>query len=437
MDVAELIKLLASGENERVEFKRRITKDAARDVAALLNTEGGYVIFGVDDDGTPIGVDDVDLSAVLDPIEPKPSGRIRTHMLNLEGKKIVVLEVGRSPYIHTYRNVVYVRVGSLSKPLSIEEVVEKASESLLVHFDSMPNPRCSLDELSEGHVDMYMERRAEVRRVKVPALPFEEKLLLIHAATRYGGAVVPTNAGVLFFCENPQRYVPQATVRAVVFRGQDVEEAVDMRIFEGPLWKQIEECADFLRRYIPVESSLSGESFRRTVRRAYPLFALREAIINAVTHRNYFDYGDVRVFVFPDRVEVINPGCFPPGVDPENPIHKPRNPIISQYFYDMGYVERYGMGIRRMRKYCREFGIDGPEFVLREYETRVVFRARPPSDEDVILEMALSRGHVTSRDVMEALGVSRDTANRYLRRLIEAGKLRRVGRGKSTRYVPA
>jgi len=436
MHLSTLIKIIGSGESDTVEFKSKITKDSAKDIVAFLNTEGGYVVYGVDDDGNIVGVEGGSVDKILDSIEPKPVKKIKVHTFNVENKKIVVVEVKKSNYIHTYRNVVYVRIGTISKPLSIEEVIEKASESLLLRYDILPNPNCEIDELSEKYIDDYLRKREIVRKVKFPDVPFEKKLLLIHAATKHNGDIVPTNAGILFFCGDPQRYIPHAITRCVVFSSESMEESVDTDILAGPLWKQVEDCEIFIKRYVPVSSEMTSREFRRHARRIYPLSAIREAVINAIAHRNYFDYGDVRLFIFPKRIEVINPGSFPPGVTPENPIHKPRNPIISQYFYDLGYVEKYGIGIERMRRACREYGVEGPIFHIREYETKVVFRLGEEREEDAILREAQRKGYITSRDVMNILNVSRDTANRYLKKLIEAGKLRKMGKGKNTRYIP-
>jgi ATP-dependent DNA helicase RecG len=198
----------------------------------------------------------------------------------------------------------------------------------------------------------------------------------------------------------------------------------------------VEDACRFIDKHIPLRSKLESGSISRTTKKEYPLIAIREALINALTHRNYFDSADVRVFIFPDSMEIINPGGFPPGVTPTEPIHKPRNPLISQYFFDLGYIEKYGMGLRRMIQACRNFGMEPPEFDLKESETKVIFFA--PGNDDIksrILSMVDRNGSVKSGEIVRTIGVSRDTANRHLNRLLNEGKLKRVGKGRAVKYV--
>ncbi|MDG6225734.1 MAG: ATP-binding protein [Candidatus Thermoplasmatota archaeon] len=436
MKLIEVLDLIRKGESDTVEFKRRLSPDCARNVVAFLNTVGGIMIFGLDNDGAIVGMEGAtEYDKIAQSIEPPPFKRLHWEDLQFEGRRIGLLHVDKSSHLHTYRNVAYMRIGTMCKPLSIEELVEKASESLLLRFDQMTNPYASMNDFDPGLVKRFFSKRNESRNVSIPDASIDDTLLMIGAANRVNSHICPTNAGILFFFKDPQRIFVQSSVRVVVFRDNDMLESLDTRIFKGPLNMIIEDVVPFIDRYIPLTSTLQNGSMSRATKRAYPLIAIREALINAISHRNYLDMADTRVFIFPDRIEIINAGGFPPGVDPENPIHKPRNPILSQYFYDLGYVERYGSGIRRMITSCLDLGISPPRFHIREFETKVIFSlGENKNHEGRIMALIQKNGSASSGEMAGYLGVGRDTVNRNLKTMLEKGKINKIGRGRGTRY---
>ncbi len=131
----------------------------------------------------------------------------------------------------------------------------------------------------------------------------------------------------------------------------------------------IDTAEDFIRKNIRLLGTRTEKSFRREDKFEYPLKALREAIVNALIHRNYFETGDVRVFIFDNRIEIINPGSFPEGGSPKNPRHKPVNEILCQLIYDIGLIEKYGSGIQMMKELSRSWGNKEPYYDLHPIET--------------------------------------------------------------------
>ena len=154
-----------------------------------------------------------------------------------------------------------------------------------------------------------------------------------------------------------------------------MQRYTDQRFFEGSLWRMVEEIEAYLRSHL--QRSGGGRSgFRRLERFEYPLQALREALLNAIIHRNYFRAADIKMFFLPDRLLIRNPGSFPPGVTPESPEHRPRNPLLSQYFYDVGLVEKYGSGIETMRSICSNSSSVTLKFDLKESSTTLIFQKK-------------------------------------------------------------
>ncbi len=387
-------------------------------------------MIGVDDRGNIVGTPDVsqEISDVVQSISPPPRFRVYKHVVN--GKLVLVIEVEEIKEIHSYRYVTYIRSGRNVRPLQASEIVSLAAERLLINFDQQKCTRADISDINRDYVEMYLEARRRNRGVDIPRLPYR-RILEVIGATVNGK---PTNAGILFFSDRPQDLIPNAYVRLIVFRGEDMLEYMDRRDFSGPLWKIVEDFENYMMQYMAKMGAIVG--FRRIEKYEYPLEALREALVNALTHRNYFDPGDVRVFIYPFKIVFINPGSFPPGVSPDKPTHKPRNPILSQYMYDMGFMEKYGVGIIRMKQLCAASRIK-LTYSLDSFETRLTFsRIVATLDDierkimDLVAEESLSSSQLASR-----LGVSKDTVLRRINRLIQLDLVKRIGYGKSTRYI--
>ena len=212
----------------------------------------------------------------------------------------------------------------------------------------------------------------------------------------------------------------------------------------------VDAAEEFIRKNIRLLSFRTSKSFQRDDKFEYPLNALREAIINALIHRNYQKHSDVRVFIFDNRVEVINPGTFPEGVSPDAPVHEPVNPILSQFMYDVGFIERYGSGIKMMHRLCREWGNKEPSYELHPLETKIIFDS--PIQESTFIEIddiseqlnerqknALfhiqRHGQIATKEYVEINRVSRRVAYEELRDMTDKGFLSMIGKGRGTKYV--
>lgn len=216
----------------------------------------------------------------------------------------------------------------------------------------------------------------------------------------------------------------------------------------------VEQAEDFLRKTIRLLNERTERSFRREDRFEYPLKALREGIINALIHRNYFETADVRMMFFDNRIEIINPGVFPKGVTPEHPEHKPVNPTLCSLMYDIGFIEKYGSGIYMMKELCSKWGNEEPTYHFGSRETRLIFKSPVKEittiDIEKVAEMAdlnerqlkaleyiQEKGKITNREYRELTSISRNTATNDLQALVEKGILKQVGRGRGVYYESA
>jgi ATP-dependent DNA helicase RecG len=211
----------------------------------------------------------------------------------------------------------------------------------------------------------------------------EDLLVNLGLAARQGRRLVLNNAGVLFFARQPRRFHLHSRVTCLLFQGTQKTHILDRQDFDGRLVENVEGAMTFLLRHIPAPYEITG--LRRREIPALPEAALREALLNAVIHRDYFERGGVvMVEMFQDRLEIVNPGGLPPGLRLEDlgRFSLPRNPLLADMFLRLGYVERVGSGIARIRAAVAEAGLPAPEFESGLFFT-VRFPLAPPLSEGV------------------------------------------------------
>jgi ATP-dependent DNA helicase RecG len=264
----------------------------------------------------------------------------------------------------------------------------------------------------------------------------------------------------MLFSEDPQRFVGQAEVTGVRFKGTDVATYIDRRDLRGPLYQLVDDAEQFIYRHMKIGRRIEG--FVGVEYREYPQEAVREAIVNAVVHRDYSRRGQrIRIFMFDDRIEVYSPGTLPPGASLEKmrrlePQSVLRNPIIVGVFRDLGsrYIERLGTGIRRMALAMEGHGLPRPRFEEVGSEFRVALMgpgerfmeevtirptwAKSLSERQVEAVLYVGKyGRITTAEYRDLAGISDVTAYRDLKDLCEKGLLVRRGRGRGTYYALA
>lgn len=266
----------------------------------------------------------------------------------------------------------------------------------------------------------------------------------------------PTNAAVLLFGRAPQRAVPAARVRVARFRtNDDIREHAPVA---GTVFEQIDGAVRALEEYLPVRMTFAGpgavaeDALRRRESRELPPLAVREAVVNAVVHRDYASPDDVQVRVYDDRLEIWNPGGLPAGLRVEDLYRTPhpsrrRNPLIAEAAYYAHLIERWGTGTSRMVEQCRAAGLPDPVFGEVAGGFSVVLH-KDPYTEDRLAALGLNerqvravlhakaQGGVTAAEHQALTGASKPTASRDLAELVERGIVVRSGRrGPGTRYT--
>ncbi|MDE0077271.1 MAG: putative DNA binding domain-containing protein [Caldilineaceae bacterium] len=377
MNRTELLQLIANRENSRVEFKRDDCRpdELATEISALLNLEGGVILLGVEDDGAISGLtrsreaaEEWVMNIARQNLQPAIIP-VWTCMEIEVGKNIGVIELAADIPGKPYKArrgrawVTYIRAGSTSREATREEEGRLYQAARLVRYEIKPVPDTGLESLDMDRIENYYQ---DVLKRSLPARTDLENRwrlllnsdLLVEAGAGVGASV----AGLLLFGKNPNRRLPQAGVTAVAFPGLEKEyNTVDEERIRGPLTPRVSEdgdvvergvidrTVDFIKRNMGSVAYLDGG--RRIHKKSFPLDAVREAVVNAVAHRDYAREGtDIEVSLYQDRFEVISPGRLPNGVTvekmKEGVVRVARNELLKEILRDYRYIEHYRMGVR-------------------------------------------------------------------------------------------
>jgi ATP-dependent DNA helicase RecG len=464
MNEETFARLLQQREGETLDFKQELpgSSDLAVLVSAFYNTRGGTIIIGVDDQRHSVGVDrpqGVETGIIniirdrLD-LDVPPTIEIVTY----QGKEFVVVTCPRGPYPPYFvrgEPRPYVRVGSSNRLATHAEIRHLYLLSGEVSYETLPCRGATLADLFPALIASYREQRS---RHTAGALDLSDEELLrnLGCVVEDEGQFLPTNAGVLLFSEDPYRCLRQNEITCAQFKGTDMLRTIDRKDLRGALPDLVMAAEQFLYRHIRIGHEVIG--FEGIDYWEYPREAMREALINAVIHRDYSIVGGrIRIFLFDDRIEFYSPGDLLPGVTVEKMQRlesqsKLRNPVIVEVFRDLGgFIEKMGTGIQRMARAMEEHGLPRPRFEELGSEFRVTLVGpgdrfmekvavpewmRGLNERQVkAMEYVARQGRITNKEYQTLFGVARGTALIDLNDLVTKGLLAARGAGRGKYYV--
>ena len=379
MTKAELLEMTMVGENCGIEFARDdLNMDRlAKVVVAFANHKGGRILLGVEDDGTITGIQRVDLERwVMDTV----FGRTVHPMIlpfyeeiQVDGQhRVAVVSITQGtakPYVvrQRGREDIYIRVGSTSQLATREQQARLFAMGGMLQAELLPVSGSSLRDLSKERLTDYLTAIVGDREIPASDQAWDERMCgLGFMVERQDGPPVCTIAGLIPFGHTPRRSFRQAGIRWIAFEEDDkTYKALDDRVLDGPLIALrrgtpgggreiaenglIEGLVDAMRPFISEEAEGVDESMRRERRWHYPLEAVREAVVNALAHRDWTRYEEIEVTRYQDRLEILSPGALQNGMTVEKMIagqRSSRNPLIVDVLRDYGYVDARGMGVR-------------------------------------------------------------------------------------------
>lgn len=444
----EIKDLINNGEGYNVDFKVRLpskVREITEEVCAFANAAGGYLLIGVDDKNQIIGteIDNSKRSAIQGSIsEISPDLHCEIYSISLDNKTIWVIEVPsgkKKPYV--FSGAIYVREGANSQKLTtVEEIRDFFQQSDRIYFDAIPEPKFNIQ--SQIDKDNFKEFRIEANLS--PEISDEQVLENLQV---FDENVTIKRGGVLFFGKSPETLFFQAVVRCVLFKGTTKVYILDDKTFGGPLYQQYLQSMAWLQSKLQVAYEIEGAGPRKEIWEI-PLTVFKEAIINALSHRDYYEQGaTITIEMFDDRVEISNPGGLL-SVVAKNFGRKSmsRNPLIFGLFTRMHLVERIASGIPRMKQDMAKANLPEPIFETdgiftvifsrpqREIRTKQISKNSLSDNQSAILNLMKDNPYVTLTDLEEKLQLSKTAVYNNVKSLKENGFILRIGRRKDGKW---
>jgi len=429
-------------ENQTTEFKREYTDDIKKTVIAFANTDGGKLYVGIGDDRTVTGCPNTDelslriSNAIRDAVKPDVTMFIGYTVETIDGKEVVIVDVQRGtarPYYLAGKGIrpegVFVRQGASTVPASEAAILALIRET---GGESYETTRSLNQELTFDNASAYFQK-------KEVAFGESQKRTL-HLISSDG---MFTNLALLLSEQCPY------TIKMAVFQGGQKTSFKDRREFGGALFRQLDEVYEFIDRYNSLRSEFEG--LDRIDHRDYPVAAIREALLNAIIHRDYGLSPSTLISIFDDRIEFLTIGGLVKGVSLNDillGVSALRNPKLADVFYRLHLIEAYGTGMPKIFECYRGLSVQ-PKIELSDNAFKItlpntqllsVASASSPEcskRERQVLTLLADTVFITRKEVEQHLGISQATAITLLRGMTQKHFLETEGNGRNVKYRKA
>jgi len=455
--------LLQKGESETLEFKKSLAerKEILETISAFANSNGGKIFIGIEGkkngsvkEIVGVKIKGKEIESLANEIKQNTDPVIypSIEVKEIGGKSTLVVEIKKSLIKPVFVKIdgipiAFKRVGKTNQKIDVNELRQILSEGRKVPWDSQVCEEANLEDIDEEKVRWFLRKAKHERGLDIGEnTPVNEALLrlkLLHNRK-------PTNAAVLLFAIDPQRFFIQSEVKGVRFKGVDVTgEMIDLRVIEGDIFDQLTETEKFIFNNIAMAAWIEQGKIERQERWEYPPKAIREALANAICHRDYKTTSKVQVRIFDDRIEFWNPGKLPDGWTIETLKQKhesiPPNPSITKQFFWVKYIEEVGTGTNKIIEWCRDWGLPEPDFQFTGTSLIVTFWKSKLTDsyldslglnERQRKAIAYMKEHkrITSKKYAELFLITYRMARNDLKSLVDKGVLIQKGASKKLTY---
>ncbi|MCK5529251.1 MAG: putative DNA binding domain-containing protein [Kiritimatiellae bacterium] len=432
---SELKNLITLGEGYHLELKESVDKSFIEEVCDFVNSSGGKIILGVNDKGEIKGIKTDNnfrskVQDIINQLEPALNGIKITIDEN-----IIIVDIPQGtekPYACS--KGFFIRIGPNSQKLRRNEIITFFQKEGRIRFDELENSKADYkNDFNEEAFEHFIELAGISKSIK--------KDFLLKNLNCLTEEQTFTNAGVLFFTKSLDFIMNHATVVCVLYKGNKKVHIIDKKDFHSDLITNIEHCLQFVQRNINLEFKI--EKLRREEIYEIPEVALREAIVNAVCHRDYFQHGaNVLIEVFDNRVDISNPGGLPTNLPPADFGTKSvvRNPVLASLLLRADYIEKIGTGIARIREAVDGLGKGTVSFTFTTFFTVSFSRAEKAKDtvekssqkgsqktvEKILKEVKINP-KTTIKELETKTGLSRRGIEWNIAKLKNSGKLKRIG----------
>lgn len=436
---------MTNKESQTVEYKQNWRDDCLRAISAFANSSGGILIIGLDDRGKPSGLKNVKklLEDIPNTIRNK-LGLIPAVGQNRKNKKdIIKITVTPCSVPISYNGKYYLRSGSTVQELQGKDLADFLMKKSGSTWDNIADERAGFNEIDNDSIEKFKKYAVD----RIPSIIKEtdnttllQKLNLIDDGDL-------KRATVLLFSNDPQKFYRQSVVRIGKFLTDTEIQTTD--IVKGNLFAQLENTLEILRTKYLI-SNIKYEGIHRRDILEYPHEALREALINALIHRDYSGTSQIQIRVYSDKLVIMNEGKLPPEVPVEklktNHLSIPRNLLLAEIFYYAGFIESWGHGTIKIVDNCIEQGLPEPDFIEENSVMTVVFykdkwneknlKKLGLNDRQIKAVMYVKENEkITNKEYREMSNLSDEGARIDLNDLVKKGIFLSKGKGRNTHYV--
>lgn len=441
------IEILQQPESRMLEFKSKLPSNRQsllKTIVAFANGSGGSIYIGVRDDRTVCGIKEEPFdfeeklsSIIYDSISPIPNVFYQT--ITVEGEIIFLIKVlpgANKPYYFKQlgpEEGTYVRIGSTNRKADVSILTELRRQSRNISFDIEVDTSFECDIVDMNIVGTFLSWRG------LDIKPSVNFLVKNRLAQRYNHTCHPTVGGILLFSSSLPESYEYAGFRVTRYQGESRADLIHSSSFASGLLLLPEKVMEFVRLYLVKTIKITGLKRKETY--PIPISALREAVVNAICHRDYSIAGAYnKLDIFSDRVEIMSPGVLPMGItlqDLGQGTSEIRNRAIVKIFRQSGFIEQLGTGIIRMREACRKRGLPEPKFEeVGNFFKVTLFSPKEELSEELqeLFHLLEDHGPLSSREIAERLDIHQNTALKRVRKLEEKKLLSKKGRGPRVKY---
>lgn len=441
-------------ENQNIEWKSKWKDEYLEWICGYANAQGGKIYIGCDDDGNIVGLPNARklLEDIPNKIRDAMGIIVGVNLLAYGGKEYIEIDVPAYPIGISCKGVYYYRSGSTRQILTGPALEAFLMRKRGATWDNLPLPAFSMADVDDGVISKFKNLAAKKGRMETSLLDEPKEVLLDKLHLKNGDYL--TNAAMLLFSSDPERYQTGAYIKIGYFEN-DAELLYQDEI-HGSILEQVDKALDII--YLKyMRAKIRYEGAQRIERYFVPEAALREALLNAICHKQYQSGIPIQISVYEDRLYVANIGSLPEDWTLENLMQKhaskPYNPNIAHVFYLAGFIESWGRGVEKICHALKADNLPLPEYTIHPGDIMIKFTAPEdrivrlnkqftdnlsdnlsdnlPDKERKTLELLLEDPGYTASQLAEKLHVSRVSVTKYLKALKQKGIVERIGSDRS------
>ncbi len=439
-------------EKQNIEWKAIWKDEYLQWLCGFANAQGGSLYVGVNDNGDVVGIQNARklLEDLPNKIRDAMGIIVDINLCRDNVKEYLEIIVPPYPVAISCKGVYYYRSGSTNQKLSGAELESFILRRRGVTWDNMPLPTFKYEDIDDGAVKRFKKWAAKKGRINSTDLDESKEVLMERLHLTHAGYL--TNAAMLLFSDDPEKWQLGAFVKVGYF-----DNDADLRYqdeIHGSLLDQIDKVVEIVHlKYM--KAMISYDGMQRIERYFVPDEALREALLNALCHKDYSSGVPIQISVYEDKLYIANCGSLPENWTLDNLIgkhaSKPFNPNIAHVYYLAGFIESWGRGVEKIRVACRNSGAPEPEYTVNPGDIMIKFSAGYQSDvgvnvgvnvgvklsstEQKIINLIKDDSQITTSILAEKIGVTERTIERNIQKLKEKNMIFRVGSDKAGEWV--